>query len=86
MPIYAYRCSACSFEIEALQKSDAAPLVHCRHCKQDTLRKCITAARVRLSGGGYYETDEKPKDKQRHIATKESESAPSVSTGTSEGA
>lgn len=81
MPIYAYRCLECSHQIEALQRASDAPLTTCPCCQKESLSKEITAPRVRLSGSGYYETDEKPKEKQRHIATKESEPAPTSAAG-----
>jgi len=74
MPIYQYRCKDCGREQEALQKMQEPPLVQCDACQQPSLEKCLTAPSVRLSGGGYYETDEKPKAKQRHIATSSNES------------
>lgn len=73
MPIYDYRCRACQFEIEVLQKATDESLKTCPSCQKETLFKCVSAPSVRFSGGGYYETDEKPKDKQRHILTKDSD-------------
>ena len=71
MPIYEYCCQdpKCANQIEVLQKISDAPLLECDLCKKPSLQRCISAPRVRFSGGGYYETDEKPKAKQRHIAT-----------------
>ncbi len=74
MPIYQYRCQECGHEMEALQKMSDLPLTDCEACKQtNSLEKCITAPSIRLSGSGYYETDEKPKNKQRHIASSANE-------------
>ena len=74
MPIYQYRCQKCLKMIEVIQKISDAPLKDCEQChSQNTLEKCITASRFRLSGGGYYETDEKPKEKQRYIANNNAE-------------
>jgi len=62
--------------VEFLQKIDEAPKEECPKCQANALRRCISAPSVRLSGGGYYETDEKPKDKQRNVLRKDtSESA-----------
>lgn len=79
MPIYQYRCKnpQCGMEIEALQKMSDQPLVECEHCHQMSLEKVVTAAAVRLNGKGYYETDEKPQAKQRHVASSDSASSSS---------
>jgi putative FmdB family regulatory protein len=57
MPIYEYRCSACGFENEFLQKMSDAPLTECPECKQPTLVKKVTAAGFQLKGSGWYVTD-----------------------------
>jgi len=67
MPIYEYRCQACGHELEALQKLSEAPLTTCPACQEDSLRKLVSAAAFRLSGGGWYETDFK-KDNKRNLA------------------
>lgn len=71
MPIYQYRCKECGHEIEILQGVNEPLLTDCTACAKGLgrLEKCITAASVRFAGGGYYETDEKPKSKQRNIAS-----------------
>jgi putative FmdB family regulatory protein len=66
MPIYEYQCSSCGHELEKLQKISDPPLTTCPACRQDTLRKRISAAGFRLKGGGWYETDFK-KDKRRNV-------------------
>jgi putative FmdB family regulatory protein len=57
MPIYEYRCEACGHELEAIQKMSDPALVQCPDCKQESLKKVISAAAFRLKGGGWYETD-----------------------------
>jgi putative FmdB family regulatory protein len=75
MPIYQYRCLECGHEEEVLQKISEPLLTDCGQChKKNSLEKCVTAPRFRLNGSGYYETDEKPKAKQRYLA-KESDTA-----------
>lgn len=76
MPIFDYRCQSCGHEEEIFQKlSDPAPK-QCSSCQtKDSLAQKISAPSFRLSGGGWYETLEKPKDKQRNIATKENSSS-----------
>ena len=67
MPIYEYRCDACSFELEKLQKVSDDRLVDCPQCDQPTLKRLVSAAAFRLKGSGWYETDFK-KDNKRNLA------------------
>jgi putative FmdB family regulatory protein len=67
MPIYEYQCESCSHGLEALQKLSDAPLVDCPACGKASLKKQISAAGFRLSGGGWYETDFKS-GKKKNIA------------------
>src|SRR5215218_9254955 len=57
MPIYEYRCSACSHELESLQKLSEAPLVTCPACGAAALVKKVSAAGFQLKGSGWYATD-----------------------------
>jgi putative FmdB family regulatory protein len=57
MPIYAYRCSSCGLEHEAMQKLSDPPLTACPQCKAETLVKQLTAAGIQLKGSGWYATD-----------------------------
>jgi putative FmdB family regulatory protein len=57
MPIYEYRCETCDHELEALQKMSDPALTICPECKQDSLKKIISATAFRLKGSGWYETD-----------------------------
>ena len=57
MPIYAYRCSACGFAKDVLQKISDAPLTDCPECgAQGAFAKQLTAAGFQLKGGGWYAT------------------------------
>ena len=64
MPIYEYLCEACGHQQESLQKISDKPLTDCEACQQPTLKKLISAAGFRLSGGGWYETDFKSSKKK----------------------
>lgn len=64
MPIYEYRCEKCGHELEAMQKMADAPLSDCPECHEPALKKLISAAGFRLSGGGWYETDFKSGSKK----------------------
>lgn len=57
MPIYAYRCEACGFAKDALQKISDAPLTECPACGKSTFKKQVTAAGFQLKGTGWYVTD-----------------------------
>jgi putative FmdB family regulatory protein len=57
MPIYAYRCDACGFEKDVLQKLSDAPLTQCPDCGKATFKKQVTAAGFQLKGSGWYATD-----------------------------
>lgn len=57
MPIYAYRCEACGFAKDVLQKISDAPLTDCPTCGKAEFRKQVTAAGFQLKGTGWYVTD-----------------------------
>lgn len=57
MPIYAYRCEACGFAKDVLQKISDAPLTDCPECGKAEFRKQLTAAGFQLKGTGWYVTD-----------------------------
>ena len=57
MPIYAYRCEACGYAKDVLQKMSDAPLSVCPECGKDSFCKQVTAAGFQLKGSGWYVTD-----------------------------
>jgi putative FmdB family regulatory protein len=57
MPIYAYKCSACGYAKDVLQKMSDAPLTDCPECKQASFSKQLTAPGFQLKGTGWYATD-----------------------------
>ena len=75
MPIYEYACRSCGYEFETLQKISEAPLVDCPSCGAAELKKKVSAARFRLKGGGWYETDFKSGDKKNLVGAGDKESA-----------
>ena len=88
MPIYEYRCGACSHELEALQKVSDSPLRKCPECGKLALRRLISAPAFRLKGGGWYETDFKGNgEKKRNLVEassgESSESSASADSGKS---
>jgi putative FmdB family regulatory protein len=57
MPIYAYRCEACNFAKDVLQKMSDDPLTVCPECGASSFKKQLTAAGFQLKGTGWYATD-----------------------------
>jgi len=57
MPIYAYRCDACGYAKDVLQKMSEDPLTICPECNQSAFKKQVTAAGFQLKGSGWYVTD-----------------------------
>ena len=57
MPIYAYKCEACGFAKDVLQKMSDAPLQDCPTCGKPSFKKQVTAAGFQLKGSGWYATD-----------------------------
>jgi putative FmdB family regulatory protein len=57
MPIYAYRCEACGFAKDVLQKISDPILTDCLSCGKPTFKKQLTAAGFQLKGTGWYVTD-----------------------------
>lgn len=61
MPIYEYKCGACGFQKEFLQRISDAQLTECPECGKQSLNKMVTAAGFQLKGSGWYATDFKDK-------------------------
>jgi len=57
MPIYEYRCAACGFQKEFLQRLNDVPLKDCPECGKRDFNKMVTAAGFQLKGSGWYATD-----------------------------
>jgi len=71
MPIYAYRCSACGYQNDYLQKLSEPLLTECPECGKSTFQKQVTAAGFQLKGSGWYATDFKDNGKKPKPAAKE---------------
>jgi len=91
MPIYAYKCSACGFAKDVLQKISDAPLSDCISCGQPAFEKQVTAAGFQLKGSGWYVTDfrggktEGPASADAAVATKTEGDTGAAKTGASAG-
>ena len=57
MPIYEYRCGACGYQKEFLQRISDAPLTACPKCGKRGFKKLVSAAGFQLKGTGWYATD-----------------------------
>lgn len=57
MPIYAYKCNACGFAKDVLQKMSDPVLTECPACGKASFAKQLTAAGFQLKGSGWYATD-----------------------------
>lgn len=76
MPIYEYRCEACGFQKEFLQRISDAPLKDCPECGKDSLTKMVTAAGFQLKGSGWYATDFKNSGSKPKVDAVKSADAP----------
>jgi putative FmdB family regulatory protein len=83
MPIYAYRCSACGYQNDYLQKLSDPLLTECPECGKSTFKKQVTAAGFQLKGSGWYATDFKDNGKKAKPtpAKEEAKSAGDKSAG-----
>lgn len=61
MPIYEYRCQACGYQNEYLQRVSDPLLTECPECRKPTFTKMVSAAGFQLKGTGWYATDFKTK-------------------------
>lgn len=77
MPIYEYQCQECQHQLERLQKMSDDPLKDCPECGKPALKKKISAAGFRLSGGGWYETDFKNSGTKKNLAGADKADKPS---------
>jgi putative FmdB family regulatory protein len=87
MPIYAYRCEACGFAKDVLQKVSDAPLTDCPSCGKSAFKKQLTAAGFQLKGTGWYVTDFRGgSDNASSPTSNKSASAGNTSEGAASGA
>ncbi|OGV30219.1 MAG: hypothetical protein A3E88_01380 [Legionellales bacterium RIFCSPHIGHO2_12_FULL_35_11] len=63
MPIYEYKCQACGYEYEIIQKISDSPIPECEQCHKLTASRLVSAPGFQLKGTGWYETDFKNKGK-----------------------
>jgi putative FmdB family regulatory protein len=89
MPIYAYKCSECSHQFDALQKIGDPLKIDCPQCNRPALVKQLTAAGFQLKGSGWYVTDFRDKaaaKKEGAAAPEGGAPAPAASEGAADAA
>lgn len=84
MPIYEYKCGACGFQKEFLQRISDAPPKDCPECGKSALTKMVTAAGFQLKGSGWYATDFKDKGSKPKAGAAKSTDAPKKDEAKSE--
>lgn len=83
MPIYAYRCQACGFAEDVLQKMSDPVLTECPSCHQQAFQKQVTAAGFQLKGSGWYATDFKGGSTSKPVADSKADAPTAASSTTS---
>jgi putative FmdB family regulatory protein len=79
MPLYEYECTQCQRHTEKIQKFSDPEIVVCPHCG-GVLKRVISAAAVRFTGGGWFKDGYGSK---RSVGTGESSSASGSTAGES---
>jgi len=80
MPIYEYRCEACSHQEEHLQKVSERPLTVCPSCGKRAYKKLLSAAGFQLKGSGWYATDFRNKSTAAKSGDKKAEAKTDTKT------
>ena len=78
MPIYAYKCNACGFAQDVLQKMSDPVLTACPTCGKSSFAKQLTAAGFQLKGSGWYATDFKGGSSAASAAASTAAAAPAT--------
>lgn len=62
MPLYEYRCEACSHPFEVIQKFSDAPINTCPKCGAGPIVKLLSSPAIQFKGSGFYINDYARKD------------------------
>ena len=56
MPLYAYACTNCGYEVEKLETLQSLSIQDCEKCKKNKtlLRKLSAPSSIAFTGGGWY--------------------------------
>jgi putative FmdB family regulatory protein len=57
MPLYEYRCEACSHQFEKIQRFSDDPISVCPSCGQGPVVKLLSSPAIQFKGSGWYITD-----------------------------
>jgi putative FmdB family regulatory protein len=76
MPLYEYRCEACTHQFEKIQRFSDDPISVCPSCGQGPVVKLLSSPAIQFKGSGWYITD---------YARKGREGATPASTSSSSG-
>ena len=57
MPTYAYACTSCGHQFDAVQSFSDDALTVCPECGQEQVRKIYSAVPIEFKGSGFYRTD-----------------------------
>ena len=63
MPLYEYRCEACSHQFEVIQKFSDEPIAVCPKCGSGPVAKLRSSPAFQFKGTGWYITDYAQKGK-----------------------
>ena len=63
VPIYEYKCQACGYMFEKLQKHTDSPITTCPECQEQSVKRLISKTGFQLTGEGWYVTDFKDQKK-----------------------
>ncbi|MFM7697507.1 MAG: FmdB family zinc ribbon protein [Limnohabitans sp.] len=80
MPIYAYKCGACGFAKDLLQKISDPELTLCPDCSKPSFSKQLSAPGFQLKGSGWYATDFKSSNPAPTPATAHADTASGSTT------
>ncbi len=86
MPIYAYRCDACGFQKDVLQKLSEPALTRCPACEAESFVKQLSAPAFQLKGTGWYVADFRDNGKKADGKSDARSDAESPAASASDGA
>ncbi|TQM73537.1 FmdB family zinc ribbon protein [Thermopolyspora flexuosa] len=82
MPTYQYACTACSEQLEVVQKFTDDPLTECPSCK-GRLRKVFSPVGIVFKGSGFYRTDNRSSNGSSSSSSSSSNGSKSTSSSSS---
>jgi len=82
VPTYQYACTACSEQLEVVQKFTDDPLTECPSCK-GRLRKVFSPVGIVFKGSGFYRTDNRSSNGSSSSSSSSSNGSKSTSSSSS---